>query len=467
MDAPPDEWTSESNAILLPGSLTLRDVTAETRYARLGELHLAYQVLGGGPPDLLLVDQWFTHVDIGWDVPPVARLRERLAAFGRLIVFDKRGTGLSDPVPTSSLPTLEEFMADIPAILDAVGAERVAIIANLGGGILAMPFAALHPDRVASLILVDCFARLLQAPDFPAGAAAETLMEALEQAERDTGRGVMLDRFAPSVAADERIRRAWVRYERSAATPGSTTAFVRMMYEGDVREILPAIAVPTLVIQRANGPISVEHGRYLAEQIPNAKYVELPGTDSLIWAGDQAGILAEIEYFVTGIRPVRDPRRVLAAVLFTDIVGSTELASRLGDARWESLLADHNRVVRGELERFGGHEIKVVGDGFLATFGGPADAVRGAISIRDAVRELGLELRAGVHFSEIEVLPNDIAGMGVHIGARISARAGAGEILVSSTVKDLVVGSELEFDDLGMQKLKGVPGEWRLFAARV
>jgi class 3 adenylate cyclase len=329
-----------------------------------------------------------------------------------------------------------------------------------------MPFTAKHPDRVSSLVLIDCFARLLAAPDFPVGAPADAISQALEMAERDTGRGVMLDLFAPSLAGDERIRRAWARYERSAATPGSTEAFVRLMFESDVREVLPTIGVQTLVIQRADVPGLVEQGRYLAAHIPNARYIELPGTDSLMWAGDQDAVVAEIQDFVTGKRPLPDPRRVLAAVLFTDIVGSTELAAQLGDAPWESLLADHNRTVRRQLERFGGTAIKVTGDGFLATFDGPARAVRGAMAIRDAVADLGVQIRAGIHVGEIEVLPDDVAGLAVHIAARVSARAGGGEILVSSTVRDLVVGSGLDFEDRGIQPLKGVPGEWRLLAVR-
>ena len=439
----------------------------DTRYARLGDLHLAYQVVGKGPPDILLLDQWFGHVDAQWDVVPLAAFRERLATFGRLIMFDKRGTGLSDPIPTASLPTLEEFMEDIPAVLDTVGSERAAVIANIGGGILAMPFAAAHPKRVSSLILVDCFARFLAAPDFPIGAPNEALAPALDLAEDDTGRGVMIDLFAPSVANDERVRRSWARYERSAATPGSTKAIVRLIYESDIRDVLPAIRTPTLVIHRADATgFRVEHGRYLAEHIPNARYVELPGADNLIWAGDQEAILAEIENFVTGIRPVLDPRRVLATVMFTDIVGSTRHAAELGDARWKRLLSDHNLLIRRQLDRFGGVEIKVVGDGFLATFDGPARAVRCAVAIRDEVRELGLEIRAGLHIGEIEVLPDDIAGLAVHIGARVSALAGTGEVLVSSTIKDLVIGSGLEFDERGSHVLKGVPGDWRLFAVR-
>jgi class 3 adenylate cyclase len=441
-------------------------MTPETRYARLGELHLAYQVLGDGPPDLLLVDQWFTHVDAQWDMPPVARLRELLAAFGRLITFDKRGTGLSDPIPTSVLPTLDEFAEDFSTVLDAVGSERASLIANVGGGLLAITFAAAHPDRVAHLVLVDCYARLLEAPGYPFGAPAGALSQALDQAEHDMGRGAMLDRYAPSVAADERLRRDWVRYERSATTPGGLKAYVPLIIGGDVRELLPRVRVPTLVIHRADAPLPVDHGRYLAEHIADARYVELPGPDNLMWAGDQDAVVAEIQAFVTGVRPVPSPRRILAAVLFTDIVGSTEVAGRLGDARWQALLEDHNRLVRRELDRHGGREIRIIGDGFLATFEAPARAVRCALAIRDAVRELGLDVRAGIHVGEVEVLPNDIAGLGVHIGARVSAQAGAGEVLVSSTVKDLVTGSGIEFDDRGSHALKGVPGEWRLFAVR-
>jgi class 3 adenylate cyclase len=441
-------------------------MTPETRYARLGDLHLAYQVLGAGPPDILLLDQWFSHMEAQWEVGPLATFRERLASFGRLIMFDKRGTGQSDPVPTSDLPTVEEWMDDVPAVLDAVGSAHAHIIANLGGGIMAVTFAAAHPEPVASLILVDCFARLPAAPDFPIGAPPDALPEALAQAEADTGRGVMIDRFAPSLANDERLRRAWSRYERQAASPGSTVAMVRLMYESDVRDVLPTVRVPTLVIQRSDARgLSLEHGRYLAEHIPGAKYVELSGIDNLIWAGDQDAMVAEIQDFVTGVRPAPTPNRILATVLFTDIVGSTRLAAELGDERWQALLHDHHSVARRQLERFGGDEVKTVGDGFLATFDGPARAIRCAGAIREAVREFGVEIRAGIHTGEIEVQPADIAGLAVHIGARISALARDGEILVSSTVKDLVVGSGIAFDDRGTHELRGVPGEWQVFTA--
>jgi class 3 adenylate cyclase len=438
-------------------------MTPETQYARRGDLHLAYQVLGSGPPDLLLLDQWFSNMEAQWDVRPLAELRERLAAFGRLIMFDKRGSGISDPVPTSDLPTMEQWMEDVPAVLDAVGSEKASVITNLGGGIMAMTYAAAHPERVSSLILVDCFARMFAAPDFPFGAPPEAAAEEID--DLSWGRGMMLDRFAPSVAQDEGLRRAWSRYERQAASPGSAAVTVRSIWASDVRAVLPAIRVPTLVIHRADDRgVTVEHGRYLARQIPNAKYVELPGIDSLLWAGDQDAVVAEIQDFVTGIRPMPTPRRVLATVLFTDIVGSTRLAAAMGDERWRALLDEHYRVARQQLDRSGGHEVKTVGDGILATFDGPARAVRCTIAMRDAMRALGLELRAGLHTGEIEVEPDDIAGIAVHIGARVSALADGGEVLVTGTVKDLTVGSGLEFEDRGTHVLKGVPGEWRVFA---
>jgi class 3 adenylate cyclase len=439
----------------------------ETRYARLGALHLAYQVLGSGPPDILLLDQWFSHVEAQWDVRPLAEFRERLATFGRLIMYDKRGSGLSDPIPTSALPTIEEWMDDVPAVLDAVGSKKATVMANLGGGIMATTFAAAHPERVSSLILVDCFARFTAAPDYPIGAPPEAIDQTLDEAEATQGKGIMVDLFAPSVANDERLRRAWGRYERQAVSPGSLIATVRLLYQSDVRDVLPAIRVPTLVIHRAEAQgFRVEYGRYLAEHIPGAKYVELPGIDNLIWAGDQDAMIDEIQDFVTGVRPARTTHRVLATVLFTDIVGSTRVAAEMGDGRWQGLLDDHYRIIRRQLDRYGGQEIKTVGDGILATFDGPARAVRCAAAIRDGVGELGLEIRAGLHTGEIEVEPDDIAGLAVHIGARISALAGAGELLVSSTVKDLVVGSGLDFDDRGTHELKGVPGEWRLYAVR-
>jgi class 3 adenylate cyclase len=436
----------------------------ETQYARLGGLHLAYQVLGTGPPDILLLDQWFSHQDAQWDVPQLAELRERLASFGRLITFDKRGAGLSDAIPTSALPSLDVLTEVIPAILDAAGSESAALIANLGSGILAIDFAAAHPERVSSLVLVDSFARFLVAPDFPIGAPRALLDETLARVDVSMGRGLMLDLFAPSLANDEGVRRVWSRYERQASSPGTSMAMVRLMYESDVRELLPIIKIPTLVIHRADGRYGPAQGRYLAEHIEGATYVELPGTDNLLWAGDQDAVVGEIQEFLTGSRPALEPHRVLATELFTDIVGSTARAAEIGDERWQALLGEHHRVVRRQLERFGGREIDTAGDGFLATFDGPARAIRCAIAIRDGLSGIGLEVRAGLHTGEIELRGDDIAGLAVHIGARISALAGAGEVLVSSTVKDLVAGSGLTFEDRGSQVLKGVPGEWHVFA---
>jgi class 3 adenylate cyclase/pimeloyl-ACP methyl ester carboxylesterase len=439
----------------------------ETQYARRGDLHLAYQVLGDGPPDILLLDQWFSHMDAQWDVAPLAEFRERLASFGRLIMYDKRGSGLSDPLAPNQLPTVEEWMDDIPIVLDAVSSDKAAVITNLGGGIMAMTYAAVHPERVASLILVDCFARFTAAPDFPIGAPDDWIDQTVDAAETRMGRGHMLDLFAPSDAADDGLRRAWSRYERLATSPGMAIAALRLVYGSDVRSVLPTIGVPTLVVHRADArEIGAAHGRYLAEHIPGARYVELPGVDNFIWAGDQDGILDEIQQFITGVRPAPTPRRALATVLFTDIVDSTRKLAVLGDAKYRRLLERHYKVTSRQLDRFDGHQVRTVGDGVVATFDGPARAVRCAAAIRDGVAELDLSLRAGLHTGEIELDGDDIAGLAVHIGARISALAGAGEILVSSTVKDLVVGSGLEFDDRGSRELKGVPGEWRVFALR-
>lgn len=437
----------------------------ETRYARFGDLHIAYQVLGSGPPDILPMDYWISHVEAQWDVPPLANLRERQAAFGRVIMFDKRGTGLSDPVPTAELPVLEAWMDDALAVLDAVESPKAAVIANLGGGYIAMTLAAAHPDRVSHLVLVDCAARSAEAPDFPIGDAPEFIKGEVSRAESQAGQGVLLDMFAPSKADDPVLRRAWTRYERQAASPGLFKAVVGFIDAADVRAILPAIRVPTLVIQRAGGlRFRAEHGRYLAEHIPGARYVELPGDDKLIWAGDAEAILGEIQQFVTGVRAERTHDRVLATVLFTDMVASTQLAAEVGDARWRELLAEHFRVIRRHLERYGGREIKTTGDGVLATFDGPARAVRCAIEVRDELRSVGIGVRAGLHTGEIELEDGDVAGLAVHIGARIAALAGDGEVFVSSTVRDLVIGSGLRFADRGTHGLKGVPGEWQIFA---
>jgi class 3 adenylate cyclase len=445
--------------VIEPEGGSLAAVIPETQYTRLGDLHLAYQVLGEGPPDILLLDQWLGHMDAQWDVPPMAAFRRRMASFRRLIMFDSAGRGLDRS--RRPLPTIE-WMDDVPPCWRGEVRQAV-VVTNIGGGIMAMTYAAAHPERVASLVLVDCFARYLAADDFPIGAPLEVLEEALQEAESGAGRGVMIDLFAPSLAGDERLRRAWSRYERQQASPGSTAAIVRLIYESDVRAILPAIRVPTLILHRTHATgFRVEHGdTWLL--IPGARLVELPGVDNLIWAEDQDAI-GEIG---SPGRSAPEPNRVLATVLFTDIVGSTRRAAELGDSAWQALLAEHHRLARRDLERFAGLEVKTVGDGILATFDGPARAIRCAAAIRDAVRELGLELRAGLHTGEIEIQPDDISGLAVHIGARISALASGGEVLVSGTVKDLVIGSGLVFEDRGSHELAGVPGTWPLFAVGV
>jgi class 3 adenylate cyclase len=404
-------------------------------------------------------------MDGQWDVPPLAELIERLASFSRVITFDQRGIGLSDPVPTSLLPSIEEWMDDLRAVMDAVGSDRAALVAGLAAGFMATVFAATYPERVSSLVLVDTFARFVTAPDYPWGAPPEERTRRLGEIRTEWGQGLMLNQFAPSMAGDRRLREAWARYERQSASPGSALAMVGMLYESDIRHVLPTIRIPTLVIARGEAQrIPASHSRYIAEHIPGARYVELPGIDNLMWAGDQEATAAEIQEFITGVRPVPEPDRVLATVLFTDIVRSTDLAAELGDHRWRGVLAEHDRIARRQLDRFRGREVKTTGDGFLATFDGPARAIRCAEAIRDDVRPLEIEVRAGLHTGEVELLSADVGGIAVHIGARVSALAGPSEVLVSSTVKDLVAGSGIEFEDRGWHELKGVPGEWRLYS---
>ena len=440
-------------------------MTPETRYARAGDAHIAYQVVGHGSTDVVLADQWFSHMDAQWDVPPVAELRQRLSAFSRLILFDKRGIGLSDPVAIAALPTIEEWIDDFRAVVDAAGSQRAALVTNLGGALMAIVCAATYPDRVSSLVIVDGMARFLRADDYPIGVPPEAIAGMLEGVENGFGRGVMMDLFARSHAADAQLREQWARYERLSASPGTAKAMVRLIYESDVRAILPTISVPTLIVHHADVPrLTPAFGRYMADRIPGAQYVELPGADSLMWAGDQGVLVAEIQGFITGAPPTIATSRVLATVLFTDIIDSTVHATELGDGPWRAILGEHDRIIRSELARGGGREVKTTGDGFLATFDGPARAVRAARAMAEAVRAIGIEMRAGLHTGEVEVVGDDVAGVAVHIGARVASKAGAGEVLVSSTVRDLVAGSGIGFEDRGMHALKGIPDEWRIFA---
>ena len=444
-------------------------VIPKTRYARASDgVSIAYQVIGDGPRDLVWVPGWISNVEAAWGEPTMARFFERLASFSRLILFDKRGTGLSDRVPDSELPSLETRTDDVRSVCDAIGSEHVTLLGVSEGAPMCLLFAATYPVRTTAVILFGGYARRLQAPDYPWGMTMAQQQAFLEEIERDWGGPVGLDSRAPSKLGDARFRENWARYIRQGASPGAVLALTRMNAEIDVRPILSTIRVPTLVLHRSGDRvIPVEAGRYLAEHIPNAALVELNGEDHLPWIGDTDAVLGEIEEFLTGVRSRPDSNRVLATVLFTDIVGSTQRAAELGDAAWTDVLTAHHARVRDELARFGGREMRTTGDGFFALFDGPARAIRCALALVRAVRSLGLEIRAGLHTGEVELAGDDVEGVAIHIGARIAALAGTGEVLVSRTIKDLVVGSGLTFHDRGIHTLKGVPDQWQLFAAAI
>jgi len=435
-------------------------MTPETRYARLGDLHIAYQVVGRGALDVTLIDQWWSNVDSLWRVPPFASFVERLATFARVILLDKRGTGLSDPVPLGGLPTLEEWMDDLTAVLDAVGSRRTAIISGLGGSFLSILFAATYPERTSALALVDAYARGDHVPRDTGSRDRD-----VEEIRAGWGQGILVRRLAPDEAGNESFVQRFAEYERQSASPGMAGAMLKMLYESDVSHVLPTINVPTLVIVHdRSARIPPESGRYIAQQIPNARYVELPGSENLVWAGDQVALVALVQEFFTGTRPADITDRVLATVLFSDIVGSTELAAKLGDRRWKELLDSHDELSSRLVEQFRGRLVDRQGDGFLATFDGPARAIRCALALRTGMKDLGIKTRAGLHTGEIERREGNIGGIAVHIGARVANLAGPEEVLVSRTVVDLVAGSEIAFADRGERDLKGVPGRWTLFA---
>ena len=438
-------------------------MTPDTHYAKSGDVNIAYQVVGDAPRDLVLVPGWVSNIEVFWEEPACARFLRRLASFARLILFDKRGTGLSDRV--SDLPNLETRMDDLRAVMDTVGSARAALLGYSEGGPMCALFAATYPLRTSALMIQGSYARRTRAPDYPWGPTPEALGEWMAACQRDWGGPVGLDERLPSAAGDERVRQWWARLLRMGASPGANRALQQMNAEMDVRHVLPAIRVPTLILHSIGDRVfPAAASRFMAQQIPGAKFVELPGRDHLAWGEDADAIVDEIEEFMTGIRHGPEPDRVLATVLFTDIVGSTEKAATLGDRRWRDLLEGHHTLVRRELGRFRGREIDTSGDGFLATFDGPARAVRCTRAVSDGVRALGLDVRAGLHTGEIELVNDKVSGLAVHIGARVAATAGPGEVLVSSTVKDLVAGSGLRFQDRGSQALKGVPGQWHLFA---
>jgi class 3 adenylate cyclase len=438
----------------------------ETRYARTSGGRIAYQVLGDGPMDIAFVGEWIQNIDVMWERRAIAEFLRSLASLGRLICFDKRGHGVADDVPNGGTPTLEQHVDDTRNVLDEVHSRRAVIFGDgSGGGATAILFAATYPERTQALILHNSFARYLRDSDYPWGLPVELVPRLVQDYDRIFGTGAVVDFLAPSRAGDEEFRSWYARYERLCVRPTKQvgalgTSLIRI----DVRSALASIQVPTLVLHRAENPwVRVEHGRYLAETISGAEYRELPGDEHFYYAGDHRQLLAEISEFLTGVREAPETDRMLATVVFTDIVASTAHTAEIGDREWRELLETHNTVVRGQLAKFRGREVNTTGDGFLATFDGPARAVRCARAITEEVKSLGLNLRSGIHTGECERVGEDVTGIAVDIAARIASLADAGQTLVSSTVKDLVVGSGLEFDAQDPRELKGVPGAWQLF----
>jgi class 3 adenylate cyclase len=438
---------------------------AAIQYARSGEIHIAYQVIGDGPLDLVCVMGALTNLNVLWEDPDYRRFCERLASFSRLILFDKRGMGLSDRVRAG---TLEERMDDVRAILDAVGSESAALMGVSEGGPMSILFAATYPERTRALVLCGAEVKEETSDDWPWGEGTREEFEQwtdIDLVVERWGKGGGIDYFAPSRAGDERLRRFAGRLQVESASPHDAVAFMRMGFEIDIRNVVPSVNAPTLILHRADDKVcNVENARWLARNVEGSRYVELAGMDHLPWI-DGDDILDEMQEFLTGVREPAEPERMLATVLFTDIVGSTDRARELGDRRWRDLLERHNEIVRRDLERFRGVEIDTAGDGFFATFDGPARAIRCARSIVENVHSVGLDVRSGLHTGECELSADSVRGIAVHTGARVAALAAPGEVLVSSTVKDLVAGSGIDFTDRGVHELKGIPGEWRLYAA--
>ena len=438
-----------------------------TRYAKAPDgVSIAYQVYGDGPRDLVWVPGWVSNLEENWAEPTMARFFEGLGSFARLILFDKRGTGLSDRVPDTAMPTLEQRISDVRTVCEAVGSAHASLLGVSEGAPMCALYAATEPDRTTSIILLGGYARRMVDVDYPAGLQSEEFEAWVEEITAHWGEPVGIEARAPSMANDPRFRESWARWLRLSASPAAVVALVRMNAQIDVRAILGSIRVPTLVLHRVGDlTIPLAAGRYLAEHIPGARMVELPGDDHIPWLGDVESVLGEIEEFLTGIRHRTAHDQVVATVLFTDIVDSTRRAAELGDQRWADLLAAHHVRVREQLARDGGREIATAGDGFLAIFEGPARAVRCALSLVERLRPLGLEIRAGVHTGEVNIGGDDVGGLAVHIGARIAALADPGEVLVSRTVKDLTAGSGVAFVPRGSHVLKGVPDEWQVYSA--
>jgi class 3 adenylate cyclase/pimeloyl-ACP methyl ester carboxylesterase len=436
----------------------------QTRYVEVAGAEVAYQVVGQGPRDLIWVPGW-GHIDVMWDHPVWVAFLERLASFSRLILFDRRGTGASDPVPDTAMPTWEEWGDDVRAVLDAAGSERTVVFAENDGGPTGLLFTAMQPERVSALILANTTARRLRADDYPMGIAPEAVNDVMQLTRAAWGIPEAIAALFPSRANDPELRQWAAKVMRASATPKSAVAQLRYIYESlDVRDVLPLVRVPTLVLHTTdNLDISIEEARYVADHIAGSRFVELPGGD--VYVGASALAMEEIAEFLTGERPAVEVDRILTTLLFTDIVASTERAAAMGDQAWRSLLDAHDRSVRDHLRRFRGKEINTTGDGFLASFDGPARAIRCALAMAEATRALGIDLHLGLHTGECEVRGDDLGGLAVHIAARVASLASPGEVLVSSTVRDLVAGSRIDFVDRGEHQLKGVPGTWKLYRA--
>jgi class 3 adenylate cyclase len=438
-------------------------VQPETTYAWLGRDRIAYQVLGQGPPDLVMTGASLGHLDITWEDPGLALFLRSLASFARVILFNRRGTGASDPLPPDPLPPWESYAEELTAVLDAVGSQRTAILAELDAA--AIFFAGTRPERTSALILVHTSAKGVASQDYPIGVPPEVAEALLTQFDQLWGTEAMAAMLVPSRAEDARFRRWFAKAQRTSLNPRAAQPYLRAMMDVDVRSILPLVQAPTLILHRRDvQSFSVEEGRYLAEHIPQAKLVELPGADAtLAWETPELA-LDLIQQFLTGVHRPIEPNRVLATVLFSDIVGSTEQASQLGDRRWRELLNVHDELARRLVEEFGGRLVKTTGDGLLATFDGPGRGIRCAAALRDELGGIGVQLRVGLHTGEVELRDGDVGGIAVHIAARVMAAAGPGEILTSRTVRDLIVGSDIVLDDRGTHPLRGVEGTWQLFA---
>ncbi|HEX6310196.1 MAG TPA: adenylate/guanylate cyclase domain-containing protein [Acidimicrobiia bacterium] len=437
----------------------------DTKYAQSGGVHIAYREIGEGPRDIVFVFGFVSHLDILWENNAARRFLERLGRFSRVILFDKRGMGLSDRPPAP--PTLEQTMEDVRAVMDAAGSRRAVLFAMSQGVEPSLLFATTHPGRTAGLVLYGGMARSIEAPDYPWAAPLDEVVSANEELIAPAwGTGATLDTFAPSVADDPRAREWMAKLERSAASPGMVRDLYFMALDTDVRHLLAAVRVPTLVLhQHGDRAVSVHGSRWMASQIAGARFVELPGIDHQFWWKDGDAVSGEIEEFLTGVRSTAETDRVLATIVFTDIVGSTGRAIEAGDRRWRELLDEHDRIAAREVDLAGGMIVKTTGDGLLALFDAPGRAVRATQRIRDELAAIGLPIRAGLHTGEIERRGDDVGGLGVHIAARVAAEAAAGEVMVSRTVKDLVAGSGIGFEDRGTHTLKGVPDAWQLFVA--